>query len=189
MMLFLSSYDSRHFILDFGRSLVYWTWNDSFIISKRQYVSWSTLQEKVLLEESISLQILPNELRISNLRQADMGDYICSAKNREGTVTATTKVIVAGPAAITGPPRNLTILEGAKTELSCLTKALPSNVTHRWFQNGSEIQNINWMSSRTTIKRDGTLVLNPTTAEDSGIFTCEVSNGKCCWGHYFLFDD
>lgn len=129
------------------------------------------------MEESVNLQIMPNELRISSLRQADMGDYICSAKNREGTVTATTRVIVAGPAAITGPPRNITKLEGDKTEFPCLTKALPSNVTHRWFQNGSEISNINWMSSRTFIKRDGTLVLNPTTAEDAGIFTCEVSNG------------
>lgn len=106
-----------------------------------------------------------------------MGDYICSAKNQEGTVTATTRVIVAGPAAITGPPRNITKLEGDKTELVCITKALPSNVTHRWFQNGTEVGNISWMSSRVTIKKDGTLVINPVTAEDSGLFTCEVSNG------------
>ena len=146
-------------------------------LSLLPFLSFLWHQEKVLLEESVNLQILPNELRISNLRQTDMGDYICSAKNQEGTVTATTRVIVAGPAAITGPPRNITKLEGDKTELVCITKALPSNVTHRWFQNGSEVGNISWMSSRVNIKKDGTLVINPVTAEDSGLFTCEVSNG------------
>jgi len=134
-------------------------------------------KEKTLLEESVNLQILPNELRIWNLRQADTGDYICSAKNREGTVTATTRVIVAGPAVITGPPRNITKLEGDKTELPCVTKALPSNVTYRWFHNGSEVSSLSWLNSRVSIKRDGTLVIAPTAADDSGLFTCEVTNG------------
>lgn len=106
-----------------------------------------------------------------------MGDYVCTAKNREGVVTATTRIIVAGPAMITGPPRNLTKLEGDKTELVCITKALPSNVTYRWFHNGTEVTQLSWLNPRTSIKRDGTLFINPTTAEDMGRFTCEVSNG------------
>lgn len=53
------------------------------------------------------------------------------AENKEGSVSATTKVIVAGAAVITGPPRNLTKLEGDKAEFVCDAKALPSNVTHR----------------------------------------------------------
>ena len=106
-----------------------------------------------------------------------MGDYVCTAKNREGVVTATTRIIVAGPAMITGPPRNLTKLEGDKTELVCITKALPSNVTYRWFHNGTEVTQLSWLNPRASIKRDGTLFVNPTTAEDMGRFTCEVSNG------------
>ena len=27
------------------------------------------------------------------------------------------------------------------------------------------------------VRRDGTLVINPTSADDGGFFTCEVSNG------------
>lgn len=137
----------------------------------------SFLQEKTLLQESVSIQIQPNALRISNMRQADMGDYVCAAKNREGVVTATTRIVVAGPAMITGPPRNVTKLEGDKTELVCITKALPSNVTYRWFHNGTEVMQLSWLSPRTSIKRDGTLFISPTNAEDMGTFTCEVSNG------------
>jgi len=84
---------------------------------------------------------------------------------------------VAGPAVITGPPRNITKLEGDKTELPCVTKALPSNVTYRWFHNGSEVSSLSWLNSRVSIKRDGTLVIAPTAADDSGLFTCEVTNG------------
>jgi hypothetical protein len=111
------------------------------------------------------------------MRQADMGDYVCAAKNREGVVTATTRIVVAGPAMITGPPRNVTKLEGDKTELVCITKALPSNVTYRWFHNGTEVTQLSWLSPRTSIKRDGTLFISPTNSEDMGMFTCEVSNG------------
>lgn len=123
------------------------------------------------------MQLLANELRISNLRQTDIGDYMCMAKNKEGSVAASAKVIVAGSAVITGPPRNLTKLEGDKAEFVCEAKALPSNMTHRWFHNGVEISQLSWLESRAAVRRDGTLQINPTSSEDSGKFTCEVFNG------------
>jgi hypothetical protein len=129
------------------------------------------------LEGSASVHILPNELRISNLQQSDIGDYLCMARNREGSVTATTKVIIAGPAVITAPPRNLTKIEGEKVEMICEAKALPSNVTHRWFHNDIDISQLSWLETRTIIRRDGTLFINPSSAEDSGKYTCEVFNG------------
>ncbi|XP_054162906.1 protein turtle homolog B-like isoform X2 [Oppia nitens] len=129
------------------------------------------------LEGSGSVHILPNELRISNLQQSDIGDYMCLARNREGSTTANTKVIIAGPAVITAPPRNQTRLEGDQIEMICEAKALPSNVTHRWLHNGIDISQLSWLETRTIIRRDGTLFINPSTAEDSGQYTCEVSNG------------
>ncbi|GIZ03317.1 protein turtle [Caerostris extrusa] len=80
------------------------------------------------VKESRTVQILPTELRINNLRQTDIGDYTCMARNKQGTVTATTKVIVAGPASIVTPPRNVTKLEGDRAEFICEAKALPTNV-------------------------------------------------------------
>ena len=135
------------------------------------------LKDKFLLEESGNLKIEPNELRIRNIQQGDIGDYTCQAKNNEGAVSTTSRVIVAGPAVITGPPRNLTKLEGDKAEFICEAKALPSNFTFKWFREGIEISAINWLESRSTVKRDGTLVINPTSADDSGKYSCEVSNG------------
>ncbi|GFY72498.1 protein turtle [Trichonephila inaurata madagascariensis] len=129
------------------------------------------------LEESRTVQILPTELRINNLRQTDIGDYTCMARNKQGTVTATSKVIVAGPASIVTPPRNVTKLEGDRAEFICEAKALPTNVTHRWFHNGVEISQLSWLETRTSVRRDGTLFISPTSAEDSGKFTCEVTNG------------
>ncbi|RWS31959.1 protein turtle-like protein [Leptotrombidium deliense] len=134
-------------------------------------------KDNLPLEESANIQILVNELRISNLQQSDIGDYLCMARNREGSVTATAKVIIAGSAVITVPPRNLTKLEGEKAEFVCEAKALPSNVTHKWFHNGVEISQLSWLDTRTLVKHDGTLLINPTSAEDSGKYTCEVFNG------------
>lgn len=75
------------------------------------------------------------------------------------------------------PPRNVTKLEGDRAEFICEASALPNNVTHRWFHNGVEISHISWLETRTVVRRDGTLYITPTSAEDSGKFTCEVTNG------------
>ncbi|XP_075748509.1 immunoglobulin superfamily member turtle isoform X4 [Rhipicephalus microplus] len=134
-------------------------------------------KDNLPLEESTNIQIHPTELRISNLRQTDVGDYTCMARNSEGSDSALAKVIVAGPAVITTPPQNLTKLEGNFAEFVCEARALPSNITHRWFYNGVEISKLTWLQTRTLVRQDGTLFINPTAADDSGFYTCEISNG------------
>lgn len=101
---------------------------------------------------------------------------MCVAKNMVGSVTATTKVIIAEPATISSPPRNVTVFEGLGVEMVCEAKALPSNVSHRWFHNGTEINQLSWLTARTVIRPDGTLYINQ-VSHDEGIFTCVVSNG------------
>lgn len=105
------------------------------------------------------------------------GDYECLAENREGSISAWTKLLIAGPAVITQPPTNLTKLEGDRAEFACEAKALPSNVTHKWFFNGQPISQLSSASSRVQVKQDGTLSLHPTTSDDTGLYTCEVWNG------------
>lgn len=134
-------------------------------------------KDNMPLEEGTNLHILPTELLMAKIQTTDIGDYLCMARNREGSVTAVSKVIVAGPAVITVPPRNITKLEGDKAEFICEAKALPSNVSHRWFHNGVEISQLSWLETRTLVRRDGTLFINPTSSEDSGRYTCEVTNG------------
>lgn len=62
-------------------------------------------------------------------------------------------------------------------EFICEAKALPANITHRWYHNGVDISQLTWLESRSLIRKDGLLFISPLTAEDSGVFTCEVSNG------------
>ncbi|XP_055945123.1 protein turtle-like isoform X2 [Argiope bruennichi] len=138
-------------------------------------ISWT--KDNLPLQASPSIQITASELRINNIQQSDIGDYLCVASNKEGKVSALTKVIVAGPAVITVPPRNTSKLEGGKVEFICEAKALPANITHRWYHNGVDITQLSWLESRSLIRKDGLLFINPLTAEDSGLYTCEVSNG------------
>ena len=78
---------------------------------------------------------------------------------------------------ITQQPLNLTKLEGEKAELSCEAKALPSNITYKWYFNGVSISQINSLDSRAIIRQNGMLQIHPVSSEDTGIFTCEVFNG------------
>lgn len=84
---------------------------------------------------------------------------------------------VAGGAVITLPPTNQTKLEGERVEFTCEAKALPGNVTVRWFREGAPVTEVSAMETRVTIKRDNSLVIQPASADDSGQYLCEVSNG------------
>ncbi|XP_064078244.1 protein turtle-like isoform X11 [Macrobrachium nipponense] len=117
------------------------------------------------------------ELRINKIRDQDIGDYVCVARNAEGRVHHEAKVVIAGGAVIITPPHNQTKQEGEKAEFPCEAKALPGNVTVTWKREGVAINKLSWLDTRSIIRRDGSLVINPTSADDGGYFTCEVSNG------------
>ncbi|XP_025421495.1 protein turtle isoform X1 [Sipha flava] len=117
------------------------------------------------------------ELRISNIRIEDIGDYTCIARNGEGQISHTARVLIAGGAVIMSPPTNQTKLEGEKVEFTCGAKAMPGNVTVRWSREGAFVKSISSLETRVTIKKDGSMVINPVSADDSGQYLCEVSNG------------
>lgn len=75
------------------------------------------------------------------------------------------------------PPTNQTKLEGEKVQFSCEAKALPGNVTVKWFREGAPVAEVAALETRVTIRKDGALVINPVAADDSGQYLCEVSNG------------
>ena len=51
-----------------------------------------------LVQTSSTLMVANDgtELRISSIRQDDIGDYVCVAKNGQGSVRHTTKLVIAG---------------------------------------------------------------------------------------------
>lgn len=75
------------------------------------------------------------------------------------------------------PPTNQTKLEGEKATFTCETRAMPGNVTVRWFREGALVHEVASLETRVTIRKDGGLVINPVSADDSGQYLCEVSNG------------
>ncbi|KYN06537.1 Protein turtle [Cyphomyrmex costatus] len=103
-----------------------------------------------------------------------------SAVNRSpqilNTIDTTTR-IHRGGAVIMVPPTNQTKLEGEKVQFSCEAKALPGNVTVRWFREGAPVTEVSALDTRVSIKMDGSLVINPVSADDSGQYLCEVTNG------------
>ncbi|XP_043474401.1 protein turtle-like isoform X2 [Leptopilina heterotoma] len=117
------------------------------------------------------------ELRISTIRNEDIGDYTCIARNGEGQISHTARVIIAGGAVIMVPPTNQTKLEGEKVQFSCEAKALPGNVTVRWYREGALVTEVSALDTRASVRMDGSLVINPVSAEDSGQYLCEVTNG------------
>ncbi|KQS70077.1 uncharacterized protein Dere_GG24990, isoform C [Drosophila erecta] len=142
------------------------------------------------------------ELRISTIRHEDIGEYTCIARNGEGQVSHTARVIIAGGAVIMDkaapdkhtrtksksnvvnerltirvPPTNQTKLEGEKVIFSCEAKAMPGNVTVRWYREGSPVREVAALETRVTIRKDGSLIINPIKPDDSGQYLCEVTNG------------
>lgn len=75
------------------------------------------------------------------------------------------------------PPTNQTKLEGEKALFSCEAKAMPGNVTVRWFREGSPVKEVASLETRVTIRKDGSLIINPVGSDDTGNYLCEVSNG------------
>ncbi|XP_066142641.1 protein turtle isoform X2 [Euwallacea fornicatus] len=117
------------------------------------------------------------ELRISNIRHEDIGDYTCIARNGEGQTSHSARVIIAGGAVIMVPPTNKTAQEGEKVQFKCEAKAQPGNVTVKWFREGAPVKELAALETRVSVRKDGSLVINPVIPEDSGQYLCEVSNG------------
>jgi hypothetical protein len=84
---------------------------------------------------------------------------------------------VSGGAVITIPPTNETKREGEKVMFSCEAKALPGNVTVRWYREGALISDVSELDTRASVKMNGSLVIDPVRADDSGMYLCEVTNG------------
>jgi hypothetical protein len=59
-------------------------------------ILWYRDNELVHTSPSLAVANDGTELRISSIRQEDIGDYTCAAKNGQGSVRHTTKLVVAG---------------------------------------------------------------------------------------------
>lgn len=118
------------------------------------------------------------DLFIDNVQAGvSSGEYTCLASNSEGSVEARSQVVLAVPAVITTLPRNQTRLEGERLELACQAKALPANITYKWFFNQKPLHSLKWFESRYSVQPHGTLVINSLYRDDQGEYKCQATNG------------
>ena len=85
--------------------------------------------------------------------------------------------IFLGAAVIVRPPENQTVLENSEVRIPCEGQAEPANLTVRWYKDGIPYNKMANLEKKAKILSDGTLQIALITAEDSGWYTCEITNG------------
>jgi len=131
------------------------------------------------IQESNTVAVINDgiELRINYIRQDDLADYTCVARNGEGRTHHMTKVVIAGGAVITVPPLNTNKTEGDMVNFKCKGEGTPGNLTTSWFKGDVPVHRVPGLSDRTQVTKDGNLIISQVKAEDGGEYVCEISNG------------
>uniref|UniRef100_A0A8C0J277 Immunoglobulin superfamily member 9 n=1 Tax=Chelonoidis abingdonii TaxID=106734 RepID=A0A8C0J277_CHEAB len=122
-------------------------------------------------------QVSNGTLRITSVERASAGIYTCHASSKEGSVTHATRLLVQGPPVIVVPPQNITVNITQDAFLACQAEAYPGNLTYSWFQGSSNVYHLSHLQSRVRVLVDGSLLLQKTTPDDAGKYTCVPSNG------------
>ncbi|RMB93931.1 hypothetical protein DUI87_29667 [Hirundo rustica rustica] len=138
-------------------------------------VTWKRSDQPV--QSGDTLQVSNGTLSIAAVERASAGTYTCHASSKEGTATHTTRVLVQGPPVIVVPPQNVTVNISQDAFLACQAEAYPGNLTYTWFQGSSNVFHLSHLQARVRVLVDGSLLLQRTTPEDAGKYTCTPSNG------------
>ncbi|XP_054656552.1 neuronal cell adhesion molecule a isoform X4 [Dunckerocampus dactyliophorus] len=112
-------------------------------------------------------------LKISDVSEADAGDYTCTATNRLGTVDHVIKVTVKAAPFWIGAPRNLILAPNETGILTCKVNGDPKPDI-RWFINGVPFENA---PEDLTRKVDNdTVILSNVQSGSSAVYQCNASN-------------
>ncbi|XP_030921157.1 protein turtle homolog A [Geospiza fortis] len=138
-------------------------------------VTWKRSDQPV--QSGDTVQVSNGTLSIATVERASAGTYTCHASSKEGTVTHTTRVLVQGPPVIVVPPQNVTVNISQDAFLACQAEAYPGNLTYTWYQGSSNVFHLSHLQARVRVLVDGSLLLQRTTPDDAGKYTCTPSNG------------
>ncbi|XP_016159468.1 PREDICTED: protein turtle homolog A [Ficedula albicollis] len=138
-------------------------------------VTWK--RSDLPVQSGDAVQVRNGTLSIAAVERASAGAYTCHASSKEGTVTHTTRVLVQGPPIIVVPPQNVTVNVSQDAFLACQAEAYPGNLTYTWFQGSSNVFHLSHLQARVRVLVDGSLLLQRTTPDDAGKYTCTASNG------------
>ncbi|XP_071358489.1 neuronal cell adhesion molecule a isoform X7 [Trachinotus anak] len=121
----------------------------------------------------MSFRNFKKTLKISDVNEADAGDYHCTATNNLGTAHHIIKVIVKAAPFWVSAPRNLILAPNETGILTCRVNGEPKPKIS-WFVNGVPIENAPEDRSRKV--EDDTVILNNVQSGSSAVYQCNASN-------------
>ncbi|XP_072166432.1 protein turtle homolog A-like [Diadema setosum] len=138
-------------------------------------ITWYRQGEPLLSTNRVTVS--GDSIFIRRVVRGDGGTYSCQAENSEGRVVDTTRFVVEGAPYIFVPPVNSAVTLGQSATLTCEAMSSPSNLTHRWFFEGTVLQAVSHLSGRAAVSAAGELVIRATQLLDRGTYTCSPTNG------------
>ncbi|XP_066282432.1 papilin-like isoform X1 [Branchiostoma lanceolatum] len=118
-------------------------------------------------------QLPNNSLEIEDTSMSDAGEYTCTANNGVGDLQKRLVYLdVDVGLEITTRPKNATIVEGETLILICRALGTPTPQVS-WLKEEGPLP-----EDRTQFVANGDLQISPVAMEDSGRYTCIVSNGR-----------
>ncbi|XP_074968536.1 hemicentin-2 [Phalacrocorax aristotelis] len=140
-------------------------------------IAWSRQDGKPMTgwhgPHGVSSQLEAAELLIDSASLDDQAVYICEAQNEFGKIQAEVKLTVTGHApeiALASPV--VRALPGQPVSLPCVILAGRPFPARRWLKDGQPVA----LSSRYSVRADGSLHVDQVSQGDAGRYTCEVTN-------------
>ncbi|KAM9271186.1 hemicentin-2 [Morus bassanus] len=140
-------------------------------------IAWSRQDRKPVTGwhglHGVSSQLEAAELLIDSASLDDQAVYICEAQNEFGKIQAEVKLTVTGHApeiALASPVVHA--LPGQPVSLPCVILAGRPFPARRWLKDGQPVA----LSSRYSVRADGSLHVDQVSQEDAGRYTCEATN-------------
>ncbi|XP_062820835.1 protein turtle homolog A isoform X1 [Anolis carolinensis] len=138
-------------------------------------ITWK--RDNQAIDSADKVQVNNGTLVFTSVERAAAGAYTCHATSEEGSISHTTQLRVQGPPVIVGPPQNVTVNLTQDAFMTCQAEAYPANLTYSWFQGKTNVFHLSHLQPRIRILVDGSLLVQKTTLDDSGKYTCIPSNG------------
>ncbi|XP_051546218.1 neuronal cell adhesion molecule-like isoform X1 [Myxocyprinus asiaticus] len=135
-------------------------------------VSWMKLSGEIPSGRASFLNF-HKTLRITDVSEADAGEYRCTAKNRHGSTQHTIRVSVKAAPYWISAPRNLVLAPLEMGTITCRARGHPKP-TISWSMNGVPIENAPKDPSRKV--EDDTIIFTEVQTGSSAVYQCNASN-------------
>lgn len=123
-----------------------------------------------------SIEDINGTLTFNNVSEADKGNYICTASNKQGTITAMVTInAVVAPKFVTKPFGSIEVNEMNPVMIHCTAIGDPKP-TIQWDKDLVYLNINNSVTSRLNVLENGTLHFTEVHLDDEGVYGCTIGN-------------